>query len=154
MKLSKFQKSRSIVQRARANSIHGQFHLLCRITGYGENSPHSKQAGVRIFLSHHEPGFLQSWNPWSADMPYLSFTSHVQSLLMDSPPELSQHSVFSKALIKAITEARETVPNQETLDSFEVVEGDLEIYMYIGLTAMIYNQSKLGFCKDRGNVFF
>lgn len=73
---------------------------------------------------------------------------------MDSPPELSQHSVFSKALIKAITEARETVPNQEALDSFEVVEGDLEIYMYIGLIAMIYNQSKLGFCKDRGNVFF
>ena len=94
------------------------------------------------------------WNPWSSDMPYLSYTSHIQSLLMDSPPDLVQHSLFSKALIQAITQARETVPNQETLDSFEVVEGDLEIYMYLGLTAMVYNQSKLGFCKDRGNVFF
>lgn len=73
---------------------------------------------------------------------------------MDSPPDHFQHSLFSKALIQAITEARETVPNQETLDSFEVVEGDLMIYMYVGLTAMVYNQSKLGFCKDRGNIFF
>lgn len=73
---------------------------------------------------------------------------------MESPPDHSQHGLFSKALIQAITEARETVPNQEALDSFEVVEGDLEIYMYVGLTAMVYNQSKLGFCKDRGNIFF
>ncbi|XP_078374535.1 tumor protein p63-regulated gene 1-like protein isoform X1 [Oculina patagonica] len=129
-------------------------NTMMMVTGYGENSPHSKQLGVRIFLSHHEPGFFQTWNPWSADMPYMSFTSHVRSLLMDSPPDHFQHSLFSKALIQAITEARETVPNQETLDSFEVVEGDLMIYMYVGLTAMVYNQSKLGFCKDRGNIFF
>lgn len=87
-------------------------------------------------------------------MPYLSFTSHVQSTLMDSPPDLSQHGLFSKALIQATTEAREADPNQEALDSFEVVEGDLEISVYLGLTAMIYNQSRLGFCKDRGNIFF
>lgn len=87
-------------------------------------------------------------------MPYLSFASHVPSMLLDSPPDLSQHSLFSKALIQAITEAREADPNQETLDSFEVVEGDLEILVYVGISAMIYNQSRLGFCKDRGNIFF
>ena len=76
------------------------------------------------------------------------------STLLDSPPDLSQHALFSKALIQAITAAREVHPNQETLDSFEVVEGDLEISVYVGLSAMIYNQSKLGFCKDRGSVFF
>lgn len=140
--------------RAKPSSIHGQFSLLCRITGYAENSPHSKQSGIRLFLSHQEPGFFQAWNPWSADMPYLSYTSHVQSTFLDSPPDHSQHSLFSKALIQAITEAREADPNQETLDSFEVVEGDLEIRVYVGLTAMIYNQSRLGFCKDRGSILF
>ena len=130
------------------------FSLLYRITGYAENNPHSKQLGVRIFLSHQEPGFFQAWNPWSADMPYLSYTSHVHSTLLESPPDHSQHGLFSKALIQAITEAREADSNQEARDSFEVVEGDLEIRVYVGLTAMIYNQSKLGFCKDRGTIFF
>lgn len=87
-------------------------------------------------------------------MPYVTLTSHVQSLLQDSPPDLSQQDLFSKALIKAITDTREAEPNQERLNSFEVVEGELEIYIYLGLSAMVYNQSKLGFCKDRGNVFF
>lgn len=129
------------------------FYLPCRITGYGENSPRCKQSGVRIFLSHHGPSFFQTWNPWSS-MPYLSFASHVQSMFVDSPPDISQHGLFTKALIQAITEAREAESNQERLDSFEVVEGELEINVYVGLTAMVYNQSKLGFCKDRGNVFF
>ena len=87
-------------------------------------------------------------------MPYISLTSHVQSLLIDSVPDSVKHSVFSKALIEAITAAREAESDKERLDSFEVMEADLEIYVYIGLSAMIYNQSKLGFCKDRGNVFF
>ena len=78
----------------------------------------------------------------------------MQSALVESPPEAVQHSLFSKALIDAITNARETEPNREILNSFEVVEAELEIYVYIGLSALVYNQSKLGFCKDRGNVFF
>ena len=125
-----------------------------RITGYADNSPHSKQSGLRIFYSHQEPSFFQNWNPWSNEMPYISLTSHVQSALVESPPEAVQHSLFSKALIDAITNARETEPNREILNSFEVVEAELEIYVYIGLSALVYNQSKLGFCKDRGNVFF
>ena len=126
----------------------------CRITGYADSSPHSKQSGLRIFHSHNEPGFFQTWNPWSNDIPYFSLTSHVQSLLIERPPDTVQHSVFCKALIEAITSAREADPNNATLSSFEVVEGELEIYLYLGLSAMVYNQSKLGFCKDRGSIFF
>lgn len=87
-------------------------------------------------------------------MPYVSLTSHVQSLLVDSPPDTVQHSLFSKALIEAITGAREAEPNKERLNNFEVVEADLEIHVYIGLSAMVYNQSSLGFCKDRGSVYY
>lgn len=108
---------------------------------------------MRIFLSRVEPGFFQLWNPWS-DMPYFTLTSHVQSMLQDSPPDRSQHELFFKALEKAITEAREAAPHQERLNNFEVVDEDLQINVYLGLGAMIYNQSGLGFCKDRGSVFF
>ena len=87
-------------------------------------------------------------------MPYITLTSHIQSALVDSPPEIVQHGVFSRALIQAITEAREAEHNQDTLSSFEVVETDLQIDVYVGLSALVFNQSKLGFCKDRGNVFF
>lgn len=87
-------------------------------------------------------------------MPYISLASHVQSTLVDSPPEIVQHGVFSRALIQAITEAREAEHNQDALSSFEVVETDLQIDVYLGLSALIFNQSKLGFCKDRGSVFF
>ena len=67
---------------------------------------------------------------------------------------LSLPLIFFKALEKAITEAREADPHQERLNNFEVVDEDLQINVYLGLGAMIYNQSGLGFCKDRGSVFF
>ena len=67
-------------------------------------------------------------------------------MLQDSPPDRSQHELFFKALEKAITEAREA--------AVEVVDEDLQINVHLGLGAMIYNQSGLGFCKDRGIVFF
>ena len=126
----------------------------CRITGYLDNSPHSKQSGLRIFCSNQVPGFFQNWNPWYDEMPYISLTSHVQSVLVESPPEAVQHSLFCKALINAITNARETEPNKEILSGFEVVEAELEIYVYTGLSAKIYNQSKLGFYKHRGSILF
>ena len=119
-----------------------------------DNSPHSKQSGLRIFCSNQEPGFFQNWNPWYDEMPYISLTSHVQSALVESPPEAVQHSLFCKALINAITNARETEPNKEILSGFEVVEAELEIYVYTGLSAKIYNQSKLGFYKHRGSFLF
>ncbi|XP_068754060.1 tumor protein p63-regulated gene 1-like protein isoform X1 [Montipora capricornis] len=127
---------------------------MMMITGYAENGPRSQQSGLRIFFSHHEPSFLQRWNPWSNEIPYISLTSHHQSLLIDSPADNFRHVVFSKALIDAITAARETYQSRELPNSFEVVETDLEIDVYIGLSALIFNQSKLGFYKDRGNVFF
>ncbi|RMX38085.1 hypothetical protein pdam_00003085 [Pocillopora damicornis] len=126
---------------------------MMMVTGYAENSPRSKQSGMRIFFSRVEPGFFQLWNPWS-DMPYFTLTSHVQSMLQDSPPDRSQHELFFKALKKAITEAREADPHQERLNNFQVGDEDLQINVYLGLGAMIYNQSGLGFCKDRGSVFF
>ena len=125
-----------------------------RITGYLDNSPRSKQSGLRIFCSSQEPGFFQKWNPWYDEMPYISLTSHVQSVLVESPPEAVQHSLFSRALIDAITNARETEPNKEILNGFEVVEAELEICVYTGLSAKIYNQSKLGFYKHRGSFLF
>ena len=119
-----------------------------------DNSLRSKQSGLRIFCSSQEPGFFQKWNPWYDEMPYISLTSHVQSVLVESPPEAVQHSLFSRALIDAITNARETEPNKEILNGFEVVEAELEICVYTGLSAKIYNQSKLGFYKHRGSFLF
>lgn len=136
------------------NAFYLDVFFRCRITGYAENGPRSQQSGLRIFFSHHEPSFLQRWNPWSNEIPYISLTSHLQSLLIDSPADNFRHVVFSKALIDAITAARETYQSRELPNSFEVVETDLEINVYIGLSALIFNQSKLGFYKDRGNVFF
>ncbi|XP_029205413.2 tumor protein p63-regulated gene 1-like protein isoform X1 [Acropora millepora] len=129
-------------------------NTMMMVTSYGNNSSHSKQSGVRICYSRQQPSFFQRWNPLSDEMPYITLTSHIQSALVDSPPEIVQHGVFSRALIQAITEAREAEHNQDALSSFEVVETDLQIDVYLGLSALVFNQSKLGFCKDRGNVFF
>ena len=74
--------------------------------------------------------------------------------LLDSPPDFFNHQLFGKALIDAITEARDAEPNKERLNSFEVVEEELEISVYLGLIALVYNQSKLGYCKDRGSIFY
>jgi len=50
--------------------------------------------------------------------------------------------------------ARSAYPNKDKLPGFEVVEEELPITIYLGLSAKVVNQSKLGYCKDRGNVFY
>lgn len=62
--------------------------------------------------------------------------------------------LFEKALIDEINMARSGHPNKDKLPRFEVVEEELPITVYLGLSAKVVNESKLGFCKDRGNVFY
>lgn len=65
-----------------------------------------------------------------------------------------QVRLFEKALIDEINMARSAESNKARLSKFEVVEEELPITVYLGLSAKVVNQSKLGFCKDRGTVFY
>lgn len=123
------------------------------MTGYAEGNPRVIQHGVRIHFAKLEPGLLQNWNPFS-EMPYVSLTSHRVFDLNPDSPAYVRIKGFEKALIQAINEARASEENKRSLGSFEVVEEELPITVYLGLSAMVVNQSKLGYCKDRGNVFY
>ncbi|XP_028518705.1 tumor protein p63-regulated gene 1-like protein isoform X1 [Exaiptasia diaphana] len=129
-------------------------NTMMMITGYADHNPRVIQHGVRIHFQHSEPSLLQNWNPWSHEIPYISFTNHHSFDLKPNPPSHAQVKLFEKALIDEINMARSAVPNKEKLSRFEVVEEELPITVYLGLSAKVVNQSKLGFCKDRGNVFY
>ena len=77
------------------------------------------------------------------------------SQLVDQPPSYLLVNGFQKAVVDAISAAREAVSNQQSVGSpLQVTEEEIPIWLYLGLTAMVNNQSKLGYCKDRGNVFW
>lgn len=87
-------------------------------------------------------------------MPYISLTNHRVFDLTPDPPAHVQIKGFERALIEAINAARASEEDKRSLANFEVVEEEMPITVYLGLSAMIVNQSKLGYCKDRGNVFY
>ena len=128
--------------------------LLPRITGYAENSPRMKQSGLRIHYGHSDPGFFQTWNPFSRDLPYVTLTDHALVEVLNSAPQHMRKSSFQKALIDAITCARNANSTMRSLPGLEVAEEEIAVLMYVGMSALVYNQSKLGFCKDRGNIFY
>jgi hypothetical protein len=124
------------------------------MTGYADGNPRVIQHGVRIHFQKTDPGLLQNWNPWSHEIPYISLTNHRSFDLVADPPGYIQIKGFERCLIEAINEARTSEASKQSLSNFEVVEEELPITVYVGLSAMIVNQSKLGYCKDRGSLFY
>ncbi|XP_032229618.1 tumor protein p63-regulated gene 1-like protein isoform X1 [Nematostella vectensis] len=129
-------------------------NTMMMLTGYADNNPRVIQHGVRIHLCRMEPTLFQNWNPFNSDMPFISFTDHQSVTLLEDAPSHLSIANFQRHFIDSINAARVAEPNKELLHNFEVTEEDLPIQIYVGLSAMVVNQSKLGFCKDRGNVFY
>ena len=85
----------------------------------------------------------------------MTLSSHTLCQLVQQPPVYFQLPAFQKAVIDAISAARNAAPSSQTVGHpLEVTEEEIPIWLYLGITAMINNQSKLGYCKDRGSVFW
>ena len=114
---------------------------------YQESTRRSNQVGLRIHWNAVKvPGTFDYWNPWSKDIPHLTLTAHTSVQYNEASPEFVDFSAMQKSLVAAATSdmSRSLVTDEEPI----------VINMILGITALVHNQSKLGFSRDRGGVAF
>ncbi|XP_064384033.1 tumor protein p63-regulated gene 1-like protein [Halichondria panicea] len=105
--------------------------------------------------------FIDRWNPFSSKVPSATFASHVlvrRKKMID--PRLTVESAvpeIEKAIVdfwKQNGRIQETSDGntQRAGDDFRVTGGEIVVGHLVGLTALVHNESSLGFFKRRGAV--
>ena len=138
---------RSGVKLTSKNKYISTFTYLTKYCSYQESTRRTNQVGMRIHWNAVKvPGTLDYWNPWSKDIPHLTLTAHTSVQYNAASPECVDFSALQKSLIAAASSdiSRSLVTDEEPI----------VINMILGITALVHNQSKLGFCRDRGGVSY
>ena len=98
------------------------------------------------------PSFGQRWNPWCSSIHWVTFCHHP---LIYNPKE--QETVtfnvddFYESLILNISKVYN---RKRPGEKVTVIEGPIEIQSYASLSSMVFNQSNIGYCKDRNGMSF
>ncbi|GFQ65139.1 tumor protein p63-regulated gene 1-like protein, partial [Trichonephila clavata] len=126
---------------------------------YPEKSlmPARNQLGVQCSWSSSEQiPVLKRWNPWSRDIPWVTYTSH--PLFKMDTTEKTNYNIedFSKKLISAVSEENTTEnPLASPVSGpCQILYQPIIIESYAGLGAALHNANELGFFKSRGKVSF
>ncbi|GFT49749.1 tumor protein p63-regulated gene 1-like protein [Nephila pilipes] len=126
---------------------------------YPEKSlmPARNQLGVQCSWSSAEQiPVLKRWNPWSREIPWVTYTSH--PLFKMDTTEKTNYNIedFSKKLIAVISDENTTEPPLATPTSgpCQILYQPIIIESYAGLAAALHNANELGFFKSRGKVSF
>ena len=118
-----------------------------RLNSYQDSTLRCKQVGLRIHWNAVKvPGTFDFWNPWSKEIPHLTLTAHNSVQYNTASPEFADFSALQKSLVAAAT--------SDVSRSLVTDEEPIIINVILGITALVHNQSKLGFSRDRGGVSF
>lgn len=119
-------------------------------------SPRHFQTGLRVYFGKNTiPSFLQNWNPWSHEVPFVTFCWHKgNDVLSDLPPHM-QLDPFQESLIQAITDSHNTLQEGVAQDSLEIEHNEpIMIQVYCGISSIFHNYGIFGFNRDRGKFGF
>ena len=105
-------------------------------------------------------GFFDRWNPFSSKVPYTLFASHLMLRKGKVDNDQLRISKVVPELEKAISDLRRAQQPQEqqdeasasssSVEEYHVKEEDIVISTYLGVSALVHNDSNLGFFKRRG----
>lgn len=112
-----------------------------------------EHGGIQIkFNSGEEPSFGQRWNPWCSTIPWVTLAHH-PLLYNPKENETVTYNVddFYESLIHAISKAFD---RRRPGEKVTVVEGPIMIQSYASLSSLVFNQSKIGYYKDRNGLCF
>lgn len=113
-----------------------------------------QHGGVRLAWGKNKVlSFGQKWNPWCSDIPQTTFAHHPLHY-HERDGELLTYNVddFHDYLIQAV---RKSYHNKALdVSQLTIEEGQILIETYLSLSSMVFNQSHLGFSKERGGVSF
>lgn len=136
-----------------------QFHqIVIGELKYPENSlmPARNQLGVQCkWNMTNQLPVLKRWNPWSRDIPWVTYTSH-PLLKMDTAEKMNYNiEDFSKKLVSTLTAGSEqTSPVGPSSSKCKIFYQPIIIESYAGIAAALHNANELGFFKSRGKVSF
>ncbi|XP_052757489.1 tumor protein p63-regulated gene 1-like protein isoform X5 [Galleria mellonella] len=112
--------------------------------------PERNLRGVRLMWNKGEPLPLKTvWNPFSQDVPFLTFASHPIYWHKDGGPEEKapfDMEIFAQKLQRAI----EAMPSSACC----IHHSPVVIQSYVGVTSLLHNKTSMGFFKVRGKFSF
>ncbi|XP_026489971.2 tumor protein p63-regulated gene 1-like protein isoform X1 [Vanessa tameamea] len=105
--------------------------------------------GVRLMWNKGEPVPMKTvWNPFSQDVPFLTFASHPIYWHKDGGVE--ERSTFDMELFaQKLQRAVENMTSPCCIHHSPIV-----IQSYVGLTSLLHNKTSMGFFKVRGKFSF
>ena len=112
-----------------------------------------EHGGVQVKWNRGEyPTFGQRWNPWCASIPWVTFCHH-PLLYTPKEHETATYNVddFYESLIDAVSKCYK---RKRPGEKVTVLEGPILIESWASISSLFYNQSKIGYCKDRNGISF
>ncbi|XP_035228448.1 tumor protein p63-regulated gene 1-like protein isoform X2 [Stegodyphus dumicola] len=126
---------------------------------YPEKSlmPARNQLGVQCsWNASQQLPVLKRWNPWSRDIPWVTYTSH--PLYKTDTAEKKNYNIedFAKKLVSTISSGndQESLVASPVENSCKILYQPIIIESYAGIVAALHNANELGFFKSRGKVSF
>lgn len=123
---------------------------------YNFTSRARNQLGVQCSWNNsNQLPVLKRWNPWSRDIPWVTYTSH--PLYKLDTAEKTNYNIedFSKKLATILTAGSENAsPVGSPTPQCQILYQPIIIESYAGIVAALHNANELGFFKSRGKVSF
>ena len=131
---------------------------------------HSTRVGkaLKVFWGKVENvRFVDRWNPFSTKVPYTIFASHLMLRKGRVDSDQLRISTVIPELERAVNDLRRAQQQQQqpqqdeasasassssTLEEYHVKEEDIVVDSYLGVSALLHNDSNLGFFKRRGLI--
>ncbi|XP_072334839.1 uncharacterized protein [Scyliorhinus torazame] len=117
----------------------------------------SRRAGTGLRIQWdklREPSFLDRWNPWSRQMPFIALTEHPAASKNGTVHPLCQLYSFRVYLTEAVRRAHQTQSLPGRANGVLLLEQPIRIDTYLGLVSSLTNWSQLGYAKPRGTFGF
>ncbi|PIK58862.1 putative tumor protein p63-regulated protein 1-like protein [Apostichopus japonicus] len=108
--------------------------------------------GIRIHWGKgRSVGFFERWNPLASSIPYTTLISHPLEHGME-PNSIYEVKAFTDALTQAVNLYRQE--QNASSPSIPVTEAPIQTDIFIGWHSSIFNQSRLGYSRERGGISF
>ncbi|XP_072388858.1 tumor protein p63-regulated gene 1 protein-like isoform X2 [Diabrotica undecimpunctata] len=116
----------------------------------GSLIPDRNMRGIRLLLKQDKPdNFSSKWNPFNAEVPFMTFTYHPLYFHKDCTDERLRSVYDLDLFIENLC-----VSVQKWKENAVILQHNILLENYVGIASVIHNRNSLGFFKVRGKFSF